>query len=52
MTELTESASYFFAAIENLTDRELADDVYRNLIEMLPYQLHDDLSAAAEVALA
>jgi hypothetical protein len=39
LSDLTASASYFLAAIAENADRELAEDTYRAVAEVLPYHL-------------
>jgi hypothetical protein len=44
--DLTAAASYFLAAIAAIADRELADDTYRAIAEVLPYHLRAALDDA------
>jgi hypothetical protein len=46
MSDLSASASSFLAAIAENTDRELADDVYRAISDLLPYTLRAALDDA------
>jgi hypothetical protein len=46
LSDLTASASYFLAAIAENGDRELADDTYRAVAEVLPNHLRAALDDA------
>jgi hypothetical protein len=48
MSDLSPSASYFLAAIAENADRELADDVYSAISDLLPYHLRAALDDAYE----
>jgi hypothetical protein len=45
---VTASASYFLAAIGAASDRELAEDTYRAIADLLPHHLRDALDDAWE----
>jgi hypothetical protein len=44
--DLTAAASYFLAAIAENADRELAEDTYRAVAEVLPYHIRASLDDA------